>query len=53
MWNGVNFVKTASDGTLAGALEFFKKEVKMYRSELALERTPKEDWLIVTVDYHS
>jgi hypothetical protein len=52
-WNGTNHMKVAWDGTLGGALDAFKKHIEHYRPEYAETITPKDDWLVVTVDYHS
>lgn len=52
-WNGVNFVQAAWDGKLESALEAFKNRLDNYTPEYAAKHTPTDDWLVVTVDYHS
>ena len=53
MWNGVTHVDTKWDGLVSSALEIHKKELESYREEYKAEATPTDDWLCVTVDYHS
>ena len=52
-WNGVNYVSTVWDGTVASALDELTKKLGGYTHDYALTRTPTDDWLVVTVDYHS
>jgi hypothetical protein len=52
LWNGVTHQKTTWSGTVAGALAEWKERLTDYRPEWAAEHTPKEDWIVVTVDYH-
>lgn len=52
-YNGVNYVKSNWDGTVKQALEMFQEKLKGYRKEYAETITPQNDWLVVTVDYHS
>jgi hypothetical protein len=53
MWNGVSFCKTTWDGTLGGALSDHAESTKGYKPEYLEKVTPLDDWLVVTVDYHS
>lgn len=53
IWNGVMHVKTQWDGKLRTALEAHSEKIKGYQDEYREKRTPKDDWLVVTVDYHS
>ena len=53
IWNGVMHVKTQWDGKLKTALDAHSEKIKRYRDEYREKRTPKDDWLVVTVDYHS
>jgi hypothetical protein len=53
IWNGCNFEETAWDGTFADAVERFKTKHKHYAADYVERITPKDDWLVVTVDYHS
>lgn len=52
-WNGCNHMKVDWDGRFASALEKYSESIKHYRDEYAARITPKPDWLVVTVDYHS
>jgi hypothetical protein len=53
IWNGVTHQDTSWNGTLSAALVAFEEKLKGYRDEYATTITPKDDWLVVTVDYHS
>ena len=52
-WNGYNHVKSAWDGTINGAVEDYKIWLSRLTEEAREKYTPKDDWLVVTVDYHS
>lgn len=52
-WNGCNHMKVDWDGTFHSALEKYRESLKNYREEYAARVIPKDDWLVVTVDYHS
>lgn len=52
-WNGVDHVETKWDGTVHGALVDYAEKLSAYQQEYAEKNTPKPDWLLVTVDYHS
>ncbi len=53
IWNGVIFQDTTWDGNVWRAVEDFRKHSKRYRREWLDRNLPKENWLAVTVDYHS
>lgn len=52
-WNGVNYCDTTWDKTLQSAIERYAEKSKGHSREYLAARTPKDDWLVVTVDYHS
>jgi len=53
IWNGVNHEKTDWDGMLRTALSKHINETSNYSQEYKDENTPDDDWIVVTVDYHS
>lgn len=53
MWNGVNFVESGWDGEVSTAIDMAAEKTKHYKDEYKEKRTPKGDWVLVTVDYHS
>lgn len=53
IWNGATFQETAWDGTLEALLKYHSKYHDNYKSKYVARVTPKSDWLVVTVDYHS
>lgn len=53
IWNGVTHQNTTWDKTLAGALSEWTEKLDGYKEEWRAQRTPRPDWLVVTVDYHS
>lgn len=52
-WNGVTWLDTQWDGTVATAIEVHLAKIAGAQDGYRLERTPTSDWLVVTVDYHS
>ncbi len=52
-WNGVNHMDVKWDRKLTSALEQHKAKLENYRSSYAALITPVDDWLAITVDYHS
>lgn len=52
IWNGVTHIKTVWDGEVKSALSLWTDKLAHYRDEWREAHTPKEDWLVVTVDYH-
>jgi len=53
IWNGVTHQETAWDKTIHGALAEFSERLASYKFEYAQTRSPTDDWISVTVDYHS
>ena len=56
IWNGCNHEETIWNGTFKHGAELFAKYNLVnsrYKQEYIDKYTPKEDWLVVTVDYHS
>lgn len=53
MWNGVNHVDTTWDGKALSAITDWSKKLENYNKEYAEKFSPMEDWICVTVDYHS
>jgi hypothetical protein len=52
-WNGCNHMPVDWDGKFTTALEKYRHSLRNCREEYAAKVLPKEDWLVVTVDYHS
>lgn len=52
-WNGCNHMKVDWDGKLSTAVAKCRNSFKNYKAEYAELMMPKDDWLVVTVDYHS
>ena len=52
-WNGCNHMKVDWDGTVRQALEKFSERADNYKEEYKAVISPQDDWLAVTVDYHS
>lgn len=52
-WNGVNHQKTDWDGTFTAAVDQFAAKRERYSDEYIARSTPQDDWLVVTVDYHT
>ena len=53
IWNGVNHEKTAWDGKVDTGLKMYAESIKNCREEYQQKHTVTDDWLSVTVDYHS
>ena len=53
IWNGVNHVKSVWDGSVSHGIQLLSEHAKMYKEEYREKMTPKDDWLVITVDYHS
>lgn len=53
VWNGANHMKVAWDGTLAGAMKQCRKNMDNYADDYREMVTPRDEWLVVTVDFHS
>lgn len=52
-YNGVSWLSTSWDGTLRSALKMCADLNSRCTPEYADRATPTDDWLVVTVDYHS
>ena len=52
-WNGVNHMPIKWDGTVRGALDSFREGMDRYSKEYRPHIDPQDNWLAVTVDYHS
>jgi hypothetical protein len=52
-WNGCNHMPVAWDGTFKQALEMYRKNFIHAKQEYIDASSAKDDWLVVTVDYHS
>jgi hypothetical protein len=53
IWNGVNHVKADWDGTVHAAIAAAIERAAYYKDEYREKSTPNDNWLVVTVDYHS
>lgn len=53
MWNGVNWMDVEWEKTIADALRKFEKRLAHYRDEYRELITPTDEWITVTVDYHT
>jgi hypothetical protein len=53
IWNGVNHVPVNWDGKIGSALRSYSDSIKGYKDAYAAAMTPQDDWLVITVDYHS
>ena len=53
VWNGVNYQDTTWDGTLTNALELHNEKLENHNVEYRTKHTIQDDWIVVTVDYHS
>ncbi len=52
-WNGVTWQDTAFNGKVVDGIKEWRKKLEGYKPEYAKRATPTDDWLVVTVDYHS
>lgn len=53
MWNGVTHQDTTWDGRLDSAIRSYKEQLSRYSPEYASKRMIQDDWIVVTVEYHS
>jgi hypothetical protein len=53
MWNGVNYVESNWDGLVVTAIDRAKEKMGRWESGFREVVMPKDNWLVVTVDYHS
>jgi len=52
-WNGVTWVDSRWDGKVQTAIDEHNDRLKSAAPEYVARYVPKDDWLVVTVDYHS
>lgn len=53
-WNGLNHVRSEWDGTLSQAVAKYRESLSTRAvPEYLAVATPRDDWTVVTVDYHS
>jgi hypothetical protein len=52
-WNGCNHAKTDWDGTVEAVIDMQAESLNHAKDEWKEKVLPKDDWLVVTVDYHS
>lgn len=52
-YNGLNYQKTQWDGRVLSAFEKYKEDYKNATDEWSKANLPTDEWLVVTVDYHS
>ena len=52
-WNGCNHVKSNWDGKVSTAVDIYVGSMKNYKDEYRDRHIPTDDWIMVTVDYHS
>ena len=52
-WNGVSWINSFWDGKVRTALDAWISEVKTYSDDYKKAMTPTDDWLVITIDYHS
>lgn len=52
-YNGCNYMKIDWDGKFSTAVVQYRDSLKNYKEEYAAKISPTDDWLAVTVDYHS
>ena len=53
VWNGVNHMDVTWDGTIGDALRQWNERLNCFAEGYKNQMQPKDDWLCVTVDYHS
>lgn len=53
VFNGTNHETTTWNGTIQNGLELMAEMLEHYTPEYRYRVTPKDDWLVVTVDFHS
>lgn len=53
IWNGVVHQETTWDGTLKHAIERHTEKLNSYTDEAKEKYTIRDDWTVVTIDYHS
>lgn len=53
IWNGVTHVDAKWDGNVMAVVAEHKSRLASATPEYAAKQTPQDDWLVVTIDYHS
>jgi hypothetical protein len=53
IWNGVTHCDVDWDGTLASAIARNAERLKNAKPDYAAKQLPQDNWLVVTIDYHS
>lgn len=53
IWNGVMHEDTTFGGNVLWCVSNFLEKSKNYSGEFRAKSTPQDNWLVVTVDYHS
>lgn len=53
IWNGCNHEKTAWDGKMLSAIQMCRENIEHCAEGYREKHTPRDEWLAVTVDYHS
>ena len=52
IWKGLNWQDTAFSGYVRDALKEYREALGEYLPVFRDKMDPKDDWLVVTVDYH-
>jgi len=52
-YNGVNFIDSAWDGTVSSAIGQHNERIQNFAEEYKERNTVTDDWIVVTVDYHT
>lgn len=52
-WNGVNYYDSKWNRVVIDAINEYKEKIKDHAEDYKEKHMPKDDWLVVTVDYHS
>jgi hypothetical protein len=52
-WNGVSHIGAVWDENVKSALNQYIEKTENYKTDYKEKMQPKQDWLVVTVDYHS
>ena len=52
-WKDTEYVDSVWDGSVQYVIDQYNEYLKGTEPEYAAKQTPRDDWLVVTVDYHS
>jgi len=52
-WNGINHIDSNWKGGVLDAVKMWKGQLNGYKEEFKQKNKPQEDWLVVTIDYHT